>query len=200
MQATKDSASAAAVAKAARGEDARLVEAVLRKDRKATAEFVACYLDGLYAYLRRRLVPRVDLVDDLLQEVFLAALENLAGFQGRSSLKAWLLGIARHKVEDYYRSRLRDDEPLDEESNTRATVAAAFEPKFDQVLDRQRLENRTREVLESLPEAYSVALLWRYWEKRSAREMARQAGKTEKVIERLLARARLQFKRRWNER
>ena len=76
MQATKDSASAAAVAEAARSEDTRLVEAVLRKDRKATAEFVACYSDGLYAYLHRRLVPRVDLVDDLLQEVFLAALRK----------------------------------------------------------------------------------------------------------------------------
>ena len=95
MQATKDSASAAAAAEAGRSEDARLVEAVLQKDRKATAEFVACYSDGLYAYLHRRLVPRVDLVDDLLQEVFLAALENLAAFQGRSSLKAWMLGIAR---------------------------------------------------------------------------------------------------------
>jgi DNA-directed RNA polymerase specialized sigma24 family protein len=41
-------------------------------------------------------------------------------------------------------------------------------------------------------------LLWRYLENRSVREMAQLAGKTEKAIERLLARAREQFRRRWN--
>ena len=46
-------------------------------------------------------------------------------------------------------------------------------------------------------DASRLALLWRYWEKCSAAEMARRAGKTEKAIERLLMRARDQFRRRW---
>ena len=50
-----------------------------------------------------------------------------------------------------------------------------------------------------LPEVYSIALLWRYWEKRSAREMALATGRTEKSIERILARARALFKKRWND-
>jgi DNA-directed RNA polymerase specialized sigma24 family protein len=54
-------------------------------------------------------------------------------------------------------------------------------------------------VLEHLPDAYRAALMWRYWEKRSAREMAAMSGRTEKSIERLLARARQQFRRRWSE-
>jgi DNA-directed RNA polymerase specialized sigma24 family protein len=53
-------------------------------------------------------------------------------------------------------------------------------------------------VLASLPEAYSLALLWRYWEKRSAQEMAERTGKTVKAIERLLARAREMFRERWS--
>ena len=61
------------------------------------------------------------------------------------------------------------------------------------------LEAKTRHVLESLPDRYRVALLWRYWEKRSAQEMAMQTGKTTKAIERLLARARQQFRRRWED-
>jgi DNA-directed RNA polymerase specialized sigma24 family protein len=43
-----------------------------------------------------------------------------------------------------------------------------------------------------------MVLLWRYWERRSAAEMAAATGRTEKAIERLLARARGQFRRRWN--
>jgi len=85
--------------------DRDLVTEVLRKDRKATAEFVARYSDHVYAYVRRRLIPRADLAEDLVQEIFLAAWENLDKFRGDSPLRSWLLGIARHKVEDYYRRR-----------------------------------------------------------------------------------------------
>src|SRR5499425_1962019 len=94
--------------------DRDLVADVLRKDRKATAEFVSRYADHVYAYVRRRLIPRTDPVEDLVQEVFLAAWESLDKFRGDSSLRNWLLGIARHKVEDHYRKRLRELQ-LDEE-------------------------------------------------------------------------------------
>ncbi len=178
--------------------DLELVAAVLRKERKATAEFVSRFSDGLYAYLHRRLVPRADLIDDLLQEVFLAAWMNLERFQGRSSLRAWLHGIARHKVEDYYRQQLRQPEPVAEDK-LESDSAPAVEPPFDKFLDREHLEAKTRHVLESLPDRYRAALLWRYWEKRSAQEMASQTGKSEKAIECLLARARQQFRRRWKD-
>src|SRR5919201_5004602 len=71
-----------------------LVAAVLRKDRKATARFVADYTDSVYAYVRHRLAPRADLVDDVVQEVFLAALGGLSSFLGNAPLRSWLLGIA----------------------------------------------------------------------------------------------------------
>ena len=56
-------------------EDLTLVAAVLRKDRKATAEFVNRFADPLVGYLHSRLSPRNDLVEDMVQEVFLAAWE-----------------------------------------------------------------------------------------------------------------------------
>ncbi len=87
--------------------DRELVAALIQKNRKAAAEFVARFSDPLYRYVRHRLMPRADLVDDLVQEVFLAAWDNLASFQGTSSLKNWMLGIARHKVETHYRKELR---------------------------------------------------------------------------------------------
>jgi RNA polymerase sigma-70 factor (ECF subfamily) len=178
--------------------DLELAAAVLRKERKATAEFVNRFSNGQYAYLHRRLVPRTDLVDDLLQEIFLAALVSLERFQGRSSLRAWLHGIARHKVEDHYRQQLRHPEGVPDD-DLESESALALEPPFDESLDRERLETRTRQVLESLPDPYRAALLWRYWEGRNAQEMAMRTGKSEKAIERLLARARQQFRRRWKD-
>jgi RNA polymerase sigma-70 factor (ECF subfamily) len=181
--------------------DSELVAAVLRRDRKATAELVALHADTVYAYLRARLLPRADVVDDLVQEVFLAAWRNLDAFRGDASLRSWLLGIARHKVQDYYRARLREPEPLEEEraEPPDATAGAmVFDPQLELALDRERLQGETRRVLAELPEPYSLLLLWRYWERKSARDMAAEIGKSEKAVERLLARAREQFKRRWN--
>jgi RNA polymerase sigma-70 factor (ECF subfamily) len=176
-------------------EDRELVAAVLRKDRKATADFVARYADSVYSYVRRRVVPRTEVTDDLVQEVFLAAWQGLSHFRGDASLRQWLLGIARHKVEDYYRRRLRQAELPDEEDESIMELAVV--PLFEEELDRKSKEEKVRRILALLPEAYSLALLWRYQEGRSVREMAQMAGKTEKAIERLLARARESFRRSW---
>ncbi len=176
--------------------DARLAAAVLRKDRKATAEFVARFADGIYAYVRSRLLPRHDLVDDLVQEVFLAAWENLQQYRGTSPLQAWLMGIARHKVEDHYRARLRAPGALDDLDGD-SEVLASF-PDFESLLEQEQVRKNTWRVMSGLPEQYRLALVWRYWEKASARDMAAKTGKTEKAIERLLSRARAEFRERWN--
>jgi RNA polymerase sigma-70 factor (ECF subfamily) len=178
-------------------QERELVAAILRKDRKATARFVAEYTDGIYGYVRHRLAPRADLVDDVVQDVFLAALGSLSNFLGNAPLRSWLLGIARHKVEAYYRQRLREPEPL-ADSGDRSEPAAGGTP-IDELIDRERLEAKTQRVLRQLPESYALALLWRYWESRSVREMAAATGKTEKAIERLLARARARFRDLWDQ-
>jgi RNA polymerase sigma-70 factor, ECF subfamily len=174
--------------------DLHLVSAILRKDRKATAAFVSEHADAVYGYVRHRLAPRADLVDDLVQDVFLTALASLPTFRGASSLRVWLLGIARHKVEGYYREQLRAPESLGDGEDAEPPADG---PLIDETIDRERMEARTRRVLRQLPEAYSLALLWRYWEGRSAREMAEASGKTEKAVERLLARARARFRALW---
>jgi RNA polymerase sigma-70 factor, ECF subfamily len=106
------------------------------------------------------------------------------------------MGIARHKVEDYYRARLRAPESIeDADLDPCAPVDVS---DFHQLLEQDELRKNTRRVLGGLPEPYRLALIWRYWEKASAREMAHKTGKTEKAIERILARARAEFRERWN--
>jgi RNA polymerase sigma-70 factor (ECF subfamily) len=173
-----------------------LLDAVLQKDRKAAAQFVSRYADPVYAYISRRLAPTSDHVEDLFQDVFLAALQKLDTFGGHSSVLGWLLGIARHKVEDFYRARLREHEPFPDPVDVAQPVLAT-EPHFDELIDAGRAQEKTRRILGRLPAAYSAALLWRYWENRSAREMAAETGQTEKAIERLLARARTHFRQLW---
>ena len=177
-------------------DDIRLVREVLCKDRKATAEFVERYSDCVYSYVRRRVMPHAETAEDLVQEVFLAAWHSLANFRGEASLRHWLLGIARHKIEDYYRKRLREPEMPDEIDETLPELIVI--PRYEEQLDLVSNVEKTHRVLARLPEKYGLVLLWRYLEQRSAREMAQLTGKTEKAIERLLARARDHFRKEWN--
>lgn len=180
----------------AEADQRELVASILRKDRKAAARFVAAHIDAVYAYTRHRLTPRADLVDDVVQDVFLAALSGLADFQGQSTLRTWLIGIARHKVDDVYRQRLRLPESFDDwDSEGEEPLSEA--PRFDEQIDDARTSAKARQVLAQMPERYCLMLLWRYWEQRSAREMAAAIGTTEKSVERTLARARARFKELW---
>jgi RNA polymerase sigma-70 factor (ECF subfamily) len=174
--------------------DNELVGGVLRNDRKATAEFVQLFSGRVYGYVRSRLAPRTEMVDDVVHEVFIAAWQRLATYRGESPLEAWLVGIARHKVEDHYRDRLSRMEAWEDSGDLPDESPAA---QIDLDMDRQKTAGRALAVLDSLPEHYATVLLWRYWERKSAREIAAATGRTEKAVERLLARAREQFKRRW---
>jgi len=180
----------------AESREAQLVSAVLRKDRKATAEFVSLCSDWIYPFVRFRLLPRTDVVEDLIQEVLISAWRNLPNFRGDAGLRAWVLGIARHKVEDYYRKRIREAELEDENTVTsEPAIGSQIQDRLDAAADHERVHR----TLAQLPEAYGLALIWRYRDGKSLREMAELTGKTEKAMERLLARARESFRRRWND-
>lgn len=49
----------------------------------------------------------VNSADDLAQETYLRALKALPGFEGRSSVRTWLLGIARRVCADHVRRLVR---------------------------------------------------------------------------------------------
>jgi RNA polymerase sigma-70 factor, ECF subfamily len=185
-----------AAGKLPQDEDRRLVAEVLRKDRKATADFVDRCADYVYPFVHCRLAPRAEAVEDLMQEILLAAWQNLAKFRGDATLRSWVLGIARHKVEDYYRKRIREAET---EENEDSASELAVTPFFDEQLDAAIQQNRVQKTIGLLPEPYALVLLWRYRDDKSIREMAELTGKTEKAIERVLARARWNFKKRWDD-
>lgn len=46
-------------------------------------------------------------VDDVAQEVFVQVYRSLDSFAGRSSLKSWILGIARNRVGTWFRQQSR---------------------------------------------------------------------------------------------
>jgi RNA polymerase sigma-70 factor (ECF subfamily) len=177
-------------------DERQLIQGVLTKERKATALFVDLCTDWIYGFVHRRLMPRSEQVEDMMQDILFAAWQSLPTFREESSLRSWVLGIARHKVEDYYRRRICEIELPEEDDESEELVVM---PIFDQQLDSALEQDRVQKTMADIPEAYGVVLMWRYRDDKSAREIAELTGKSEKAVERLLARAREAFRRRWND-
>lgn len=66
--------------------------------------WVEKYADYLYNYALAR-VSDEELAKDLVQETFLAGLERIVKFEGRSSESTWLTAILRNKIIDIYRKK-----------------------------------------------------------------------------------------------
>lgn len=71
--------------------------------RQVLHDLMTAYGDDVwnYAFL---ICKRTDLADDITQDTFLKAYRNLSSFRGQSSVKTWLLAIARHTAFDYRKS------------------------------------------------------------------------------------------------
>lgn len=59
---------------------------------------------ALERYVRYRISNRSD-SDDVLQEIMLAAFRQFDRLKNRENFKAWIIGIARNKCNDYYRGK-----------------------------------------------------------------------------------------------
>jgi RNA polymerase sigma-70 factor (TIGR02943 family) len=88
------------------------------------------WVDSYGNYLYRCALARVrdpKLAEDIVQETFLAALQSRHSFGGHSSERAWLVGILKHKVIDYFRKNSREV-PVE----TPEPFADEFEGVFDE--------------------------------------------------------------------
>lgn len=83
-----------------------IVEQFRRNDTEAFGLIVDAYKGRIFGFVRRMLKSD-DEAEDVTQEVFLKAFNNLHRFDGRSSLRTWLFKIAHNLCIDRSRSRKR---------------------------------------------------------------------------------------------
>src|SRR5438874_4127631 len=87
------------------------LDAIRRGRTDAFGSVVRAYALPLRSYLASQ-VHHLDDVDDLSQEVFLAALKSLSTFRRGDDFGAWLRGIARNKLLVYFRAQSRRSRAL----------------------------------------------------------------------------------------
>jgi len=87
------------------------LDEVSRGRMESFGRIVRIYALPLRSYLASQ-VHHMDDVDDLAQEVFLAALNSLHTFRRTDDFGAWLRGIARNKLLVYFRTQSRRSQAL----------------------------------------------------------------------------------------
>src|SRR2546423_10617129 len=78
-------------------DEAALVQAMRRGDEAAFAALVARYA-LVMSRVAYRYLGRTGLAEDVVQETWLAVVEGIDRFEGRSTLKTWLLGILANRA------------------------------------------------------------------------------------------------------
>lgn len=128
------------------------------------------YVDAVYGYLAFRLRDK-EVVEDLVQETFLAAHQRLDRLQEVASPKAWLLSIAHNKMVDFLRrsqthqplhaaSLAADGEPAPSTLLVREALLQLEEPEFVDVLRREAaLKNALEELKTAMPPEAKVRVL-----------------------------------------
>jgi len=179
--------------------ETRLRGRILAGEAGAAAQLLDEHLTPVYQFVHFRIGRDRELVEDVVQDTFLTALQSLSAWDGRSGLRGWLVGIAKNKIREARRKRAPQplaDALAEADADIDAILAdVSREPLPDHVLERRETSELVGAALSSLPADYQRALLDKYVEGRSTAEIARSSGRTEKAAESLLTRSRTAFAR-----
>jgi RNA polymerase sigma-70 factor (ECF subfamily) len=154
-----------------------LVIAAQKGDRPAFDQLYRSHARMVHGVLMAR-IPRAD-VEDLVQDVFIQAMQRLSTLRTPAAFGGWLAAIARMRAIDHLRRQPRTTELVDD--------VPVNDP------DRSELMS-VLAAIERLPLAYRETLVLRFVEGMSGQEIARKTGLTEGSVRVNLHRGMKQLK------
>ncbi len=164
-----------------------------RQWEAAFAELVRRHVDFVHS-AARRMVCDAHLAEDVTQSVFAALAQNARQLAGHPVLSGWLHRTAQNLAANVVRSEVRRRAREQEAAAMNELLAAASEPRWEQIAPHLDA------ALGELSEADRDAVLLRYFEKKSAGEMAQilsvSADAAQKRVSRAVERLREFFSKR----
>jgi RNA polymerase sigma-70 factor, ECF subfamily len=179
--------------------DSDLVDRAKAGDLDAFESLTARYEQRVYSLAMRILRHKQD-AEDVTQQTFLSALENLDGFRGEARFSTWLLRIASHAALKIIRKRqgLRTvsleeaTEPNEADKIPHPEYIADW--KQTELVERREIQGLLDEALARLDEKHRMVFLLRDVEGLSVRETAEALELSEANTKVRLLRARLQLR------
>lgn len=158
------------------GETMTEFEILLNENQLAVERFVKFRISNVYD------------AEDVLQEVYLTAYKNFEQLSTKQAFKAWVIGIARHKCNDYFRKKAKLLEiPLEELTETQLQQTRLGYVEIDTVGD----------ILETMRDKDKQILYLAYFKELSQTQISKELDIPLGTVKSRLHTARQNFKRNY---
>lgn len=181
----------------------KLVEGARQGDFAAFNRLIENYRPRIFGLALKLAKNRED-AEDVFQETFLKAIDNIQKFRGESSFGTWLYTICLNVIRNKYGRSTGELLPL-EEYLPRVEHGDGQHPElFDwddplSKLTKDELKQKIDQSIMQLPLKYRTPFLLRYTEEMSVADVARTTGLTLAAAKSRILRARLAMRQSLNE-
>lgn len=171
-----------------------LVERIARRDDDAVELLYRSFAQPVFRFIYRRVREQREDAEEITLDTFLSVVSLAPTYRPDCSVLTWLCGIARVRIADFYRRQGRHKRiPPENLVVISEDVLAALpdnEASLDRIVDRIDAARLAESLMALLTEDEREALMLRYVEELSVREIATLLDRSEKGVEGLLGRAK----------
>src|SRR5256714_10102800 len=179
-----------------------LVLAAKKGDLEAFSELVKRYDRNIFR-IAQHITHNEEDAQDVVQDAFLKAYQNLEQFQGNSKFYTWLVRIAVNEALMKLRRRKTSktvsiDEDVETEEGSMPREVADWGPNPEQLYGQSELGDILQKTIQGLPQSFRTVFVLRDIEGLSTEETAEMLSLSVPAVKSRLLRARLQLRERLN--
>ncbi len=183
-------------------DEMQLVRAAKQGDVAAFEELVRRYDRNVFR-IANHITHNAEDAEDVVQEAFLKAYQNLDRFQEQSKFYTWLVRIAVNEALMKLRRRRSDktvsmDQDIETEEDTIPREIADWSPNPEQQFKQEELKEILAKTIQGLPPSFRTVFVLRDVEGLSTEETAEALDLSVPAVKSRLLRARLQLRERLN--
>ena len=161
-----------------------LVRGLQNGEPDASNKLFETFQSDIYYFILKTVNNDTDLAEDLTQDTFIEILETINKLQEPAAFVTWSKQIAYHKCVAYFRKRR--DLLVDEDEDGYSVFDTIEEDREefipDAALDHEDLRQTIIKMITDLPEEQKSAILLRYFNEISVKEIAEIQGVTEGTV------------------
>jgi len=153
------------------------------------------YQKSIAGFVRQKISDE-GVVEELTQDILLAAYNAMPNFNGKCSEFSFICSIAKHKITDYYRKKKLK------------TILFSVNPKFEEMIEeavtperdvlKEEMKMEISRTMKELRADYGKILRLKYVEDWKSSQIAKVMKLSIKAVESRLIRAKKQFQYLWD--
>ena len=174
-------------------EDDVLVKQAIGGDEQSYKQLVEKYRRALHFHILKMVSDR-EQVEDLVQETFVKAFDNLNSYNTNYAFSTWLYRIATNHTIDYLRKKklqtLSIDEPVKTKSGEMEMQLPDDSARTDRDIIQKQRKKMVQQAIAELPKKYRKVIQLRHMEEKSYQEISEVLDKPLGTVKAHIFRAR----------